>query len=123
MATWGDGMYVTPGVVVDGKLVTHNLVDINLGIRILLGHSFYDDWQNAETFVKKDPLGNPVDQRHPWNQSTFPKPQKRDFNDKYSWTMSPRWFDGRTISRSIPEAARSPASGPQPWPGWSISGT
>ncbi len=90
-----DGMYVTPGVVVDGKLVTHNLVDINLGIRILLGHSFYDDWQNAETFVKKDPLGNPVDQRHPWNQSTFPKPQKRDFNDKYSWTMSPRWFDGK----------------------------
>jgi hydrogenase large subunit len=95
MPTWGNGMYVTPGVVVDGKLVTHNLVDINLGIRILLGHSFYDDWQNAETFVKKDPLGNPVDQRHPWNQSTFPKPQKRDFNDKYSWTMSPRWFDGK----------------------------
>jgi hydrogenase large subunit len=95
MAKWGDAMYVTPGVVVDGKLVTHSLVDINLGIRILLGHSFYDDWANSETFVRKDPLGNPVDQRHPWNQTTLPRPQKRDFDGKYSWTMSPRWFDGK----------------------------
>ena len=35
---------------------------------------YYDDWQNAETFVKADPLGNPVDQRHPWNQTTTPRP-------------------------------------------------
>jgi hydrogenase large subunit len=95
MSNWGDGMFVTPGVVVDGKLVTHDLTRINLGIRILLGHSFYDDWQNAETFVKTDPLGNPVDQRHPWNQTTIPRPQKRDFDGPYSWTMSPRWFDGK----------------------------
>ena len=45
-------------------------------------------------FVTKDPLGNPVDRRHPWNQHTNPQPQKRDFDDKYSWVMSPRWFDG-----------------------------
>jgi hydrogenase large subunit len=95
MAAWGDKMFVTPGVVVDGKLVTHSLMDINLGIRILLGHSFYDDWQGQETFVKVDPLGNKIDQRHPWNQTTIPRPQKRDFDDKYSWTMSPRWFDGK----------------------------
>ena len=95
MSNWGDAMYVTPGVVVDGKLVTHDLININLGIRILLGHSFYDDWDNAETFVKTDPLGNPVDQRHPWNQTTIPRPQKRDFDGNYSWTMSPRWFDGK----------------------------
>ena len=30
MADWGRAMYVTPGVVVDGKLVTTDLVDINL---------------------------------------------------------------------------------------------
>jgi hydrogenase large subunit len=95
MSNWGDAMFVTPGVVVDGKLVTHDLTKINLGIRILLGHSFYDDWANAETFVKTDPLGNPVDQRHPWNQTTIPRPQKRDFDGPYSWTMSPRWFDGK----------------------------
>ena len=69
-------MGVTPGVVVDGKLVTNDLVKINLGIRILLGHSFYDDWEDQEMFVTKDPLGNPVDRRHPWNQHTIPQPQK-----------------------------------------------
>jgi len=92
MNKWGNAMHVTPGVVVDGKLVTTDLVDINLGIRILLGSSYYDDWQDQKTFVKQDPLGNPVDQRHPWNQSTIPRPQKRNFDDKYTWVMSPRWY-------------------------------
>jgi hydrogenase large subunit len=63
MANWGRDMYVTPGIVVDGELLTNNLVDINLGMRILLGSSYYDDWVNEQTFVKRDPLGNPVDQR------------------------------------------------------------
>jgi hydrogenase large subunit len=92
----GNGSFVTPGIVVDGELVTTNLVDINLGLRILLGHSFYDDWDQEEPFVSRDPLGNPVDQRHPWNQTTLPKPQKRDFDKNYSWVMSPRWLDERT---------------------------
>ncbi len=96
MDKWGKAMYVTPGIIVDGKIVTNNLVDINLGMRILLGSSYYDDWANSETFVKQDPLGNPVDQRHPWNQSTIPHPQKRDFNGNYTWVMSPRWLDKRT---------------------------
>src|SRR5687767_8127420 len=65
MASWGRDMFVTPGIVVDGELITTDLVEINLGIRILLGSSFYDDWAEGETFVTKDPLGNPVDQRHP----------------------------------------------------------
>ena len=47
MTQWGRAMYVTPGVVVDGKLVTTDLVDINLNIRILLGSSYYDDWENG----------------------------------------------------------------------------
>src|SRR6478752_1933282 len=94
MEKWGNAMFVTPGVVIDGKLHTHSLVDINLGIRILLGHSYYDDWTDQEMFVKNDPLGNPVDRRHPWNQHTNPRPQKRDFDSNYSWVMSPRWFDG-----------------------------
>src|SRR5436305_16719 len=86
MDHWGNEMFVTPGVVVDGELVTTNLVDINLGIRILLGSSYYGDWVGEETFVHKDPLGNPVDKRHPWNQTTIPKPQKRDLNGgNYSW--------------------------------------
>jgi hydrogenase large subunit len=97
MDNWGRAMYVTPSVIVDGKVVTNSLVDINLGIRILLGSSYYDDWQNSgDMFVTKDPLGNPVDKRHPWNQTTIPKPQKRDFTGKYTWVMSPRWYDRQT---------------------------
>jgi hydrogenase large subunit len=92
MDEWGRAMYVTPGVVVDGKLVTTSLIDINLGLRILLGSSYYQDWQDQRTYVDRDPLGNPVDKRHPWNQTTIPMPQKRDFNGNYSWVMSPRWY-------------------------------
>jgi hydrogenase large subunit len=96
MNQWGKAMYVTPGIIVDGELVTNRLVDINLGIRILLGSSYYDDWQDGEMFVKEDPLGNPIHRNHPWNQTTTPRPQKRDFAGKYSWVMSPRWLDQRT---------------------------
>src|SRR3954466_7516825 len=91
MGEWGKAMYVTPGVIVDGKAVTHDLIDINLGIRILLGHSYHDDWENEELYVRNDPIGNAVDRRHPWNQTTTPRPQKRNFEGNYSWVMSPRW--------------------------------
>ena len=124
MERWGNAMFVTPGVVVDGKLLTHSLVDINLGIRILLGSSYYDDWTDQEMFVKTDPLGNPVDRRHPWNQHTNPHPQKRDMDDgKYSWVMSPRWFDGTD------HLALDTGGGPlarlwsTAWPAWSTSAT
>ncbi|MDQ6931214.1 MAG: nickel-dependent hydrogenase large subunit [Candidatus Eremiobacteraeota bacterium] len=95
MTQWGRRMFVTPGVIVDGKLVTNDLVQINLGMRILLGSSFYEDWDGERMFVDKDPLGNPVDRRHPWNMHTKPAPQKRNFDANYSWVMSPRWFDGK----------------------------
>jgi hydrogenase large subunit len=97
MADWGRKMFVSPGIIVDGQLVTGSLLDINLGIRVLLGSSYYDDWVGQEPFVTHDPLGNPVDMRHPWNQHTIPHPQKRNFEDKYSWVMSPRWFDGKDL--------------------------
>jgi hydrogenase large subunit len=95
MTNWGRKMFVTPGIVIDGKLHTNDLVQINLGIRILLGHSYYNDWEGEETFMERDPLGNPVDRRHPWNMHTLPTPKKRDFANQYSWVMSPRWFDGK----------------------------
>jgi hydrogenase large subunit len=94
MTNWGRKMFVSPGVIKDGQLLTNDLVEINLGIRILLGSSYYEDWEEQEMFVTRDPLGNPVDRRHPWNQHTIPRPAKRDFDSKYSWVMSPRWFDG-----------------------------
>jgi len=100
METAGNAMFVTPGVVVDGELLTHSLVDINLNMRIELGSSYYEDWVNETKFVDRDPLGNEIDIRHPWNQTTLPKPQKRDLEGgNYSWVMSPRWYDSRTGDR------------------------
>jgi hydrogenase large subunit len=97
MTDWGRKRYVTPGVVIGGELISTDLVEINLMIRILLGSSYFDDWTETEKpFVTEDPLGNPVDPRHPWNKVTIPKPQKRDFADKYSWVVSPRIYDKRT---------------------------
>ena len=96
MSDWGREMFVTPGVIVDGQQITTDLVDINLNMRILLGHSFYDGWENQEMFVTRDPLGNPVDRNHPWNQTTIPRPQKRNFDGNYSWVMSPRWLEKRS---------------------------
>jgi hydrogenase large subunit len=95
MSSWGRKMFVTPGIVVDGQLVTTDLVEINLGIRILLGSSYYQGWEDQKLYVPRDPLGNAVDRNHPWNQHTIPEPQKRDFDNNYSWVMSPRWYDGK----------------------------
>lgn len=98
MSDWGRKMFVTPGVVIDGQLVTTDLIEINLAMRILLGSSFYDDWTDTEPIVQADPLGNPVDPRHPWNQTTLPRPGKRDFDGRYTWVVSPRYYDKRSDS-------------------------
>ena len=97
MTEWGRAMYVTPGIVVDGKLVTTDLVEINLGIRILLGSSYYDDWdRTARRSSSTTRWATRSTSGIPWNQTTIPKPQKRDFKGKYTWVMSPRWYDKRT---------------------------
>ena len=96
MTEWGRKRYITPGVAIGGELISTDLVEINLMIRILLGSSYFDCWENEPTFVTHDPLGNPVDKNHPWNKVTLPRPQKRDFADKYTWVVSPRIYDKRT---------------------------
>ena len=99
MTDWGRAMFVTPGIVVDGKLDHHrprrHQPRHPHPARQLVLRGLGQDERDRSS--PKDPLGNPVDQRHPWNQTTIPKPQKRDLEDgNYSWVMSPRWFDKRT---------------------------
>ena len=123
MTEWGRKRYITPGVAIGGELISTDLVEINLMIRILLGSSYFDGWENEPTFVTQDPLGNPVDKNHPWNKVTLPRPQKRDFTDKYTWVVSPRIYDKRTDKHVAvtPAAGRSRASGAPPRPAWSTS--
>ena len=96
MEQWGRKMFVTPGVVVDGKLhharrwwTSTSASGSCWAVRITTTGPI------RRCSSRTDPLGNPVDRRHPWNQHTNPQPQKRDLDDKYSWVMSPRWFDGK----------------------------
>ncbi len=89
---WGNRRFSNPGITIDGKLVTTNLTDINMGFEEFVDHSFYDDWtQAAGPRFRTDSLGNPISPNHPWNKTTIPRPQAKNFKDKYTWDTSPRW--------------------------------
>ena len=110
MSEWGRAMYVTPGVVVDGELVTTDLVDINLGIRILLGSSFYDDWQERRDVRQDRPARQPDRPAAPVEPDDHARSRRSATSTgKYTWVMSPRWFDKRTGDAPGPRHRRRPA--------------
>ncbi len=86
---WGERRYATPGVMIDGKLVTTRLTDINIGMEEFIEHSFYEQW--AGQHFETDPNGNPISPYHPWNKRTLPAPQAKSWKDKYTWSTAPRW--------------------------------
>src|SRR5919206_555655 len=45
--SWGNRRWAKPGVIVDGKLLTTNLTDINMGIEEFVEHAFYEDWTKS----------------------------------------------------------------------------
>ena len=124
MTDWGRKMFVTPGVVVDGKLVTTDLVEINLGIRILLGSSYYDDWEDQEMFVTHDPLGQPGRPAAPVEPAHQPAAaEARPRRQVQLGDVAALVRRHRTTSRSTPAAARWPGCGRRRWPGSSTSAT
>jgi hydrogenase large subunit len=86
---WGERRWSTPGVVIDGELVTTRLTDINTGWEEFVEHSYYDEW--AGDRYKTDPLGNPLSPYHSWNKRTLPKPMGKSWKEKYTWACTPRW--------------------------------
>ena len=97
MNAWGRKMFVTPARDRRRQSWSPTTWWISTSISASCwGRPTTTTGNNSEIFVEKDPLGNPVDRRHPWNQTTIPRPQKRNFDDKYTWVMSPRWYDKRT---------------------------
>ena len=87
--TWGEKRWSTPGVVVDGKLVTTRLTDINIGFEEFIEHSYYEQWDDYP--FKTDPLGNPLSPNHPWNKTTIPRPGEQNWKERYSWSTTPTW--------------------------------
>jgi hydrogenase large subunit len=86
---WGERRYSTPGIVLDGELVTTRLTDLNAGWEEFVEHSYYDEWSGQR--YATDPSGNVISPYHPWNKRTLPKPTGRDWKEKYTWGTSPRW--------------------------------
>ena len=89
---WGSARWASPAVIIEGKLVTTNLTDINIGMEEFVEHSFYDDWTKVgPQRYGTDMLGNPLSPYHAWNKTTLPKPAGTSFKDKYTWSTAPRW--------------------------------
>ncbi|HVM00721.1 MAG TPA: nickel-dependent hydrogenase large subunit, partial [Egibacteraceae bacterium] len=91
MGAWGERRWTTPGVVIDGKLVTTNLNQIDAGYEEFVQHSFYEEWTGGGQKFQTSPNGTPISPYHPWNKITIPKPGARDFKEKYTWDCAPRW--------------------------------
>ncbi len=89
MDEWGNARWSTPGVLVDGEVVTTDLSKLNAGLEEFIEHSYYEHWDGQR--FKTDPLGLPLSPNHPWNKETKPKPGKQSWRDKYSWDTSPTW--------------------------------
>ena len=87
---WGSRRLSPPGVVVDGVVRTTKLSQINLGIEEFVDHSFYEPW-NGGHLQAEAPDGSPLSPYHPWNKRTIPRPERRSWKERYSWSTAPRW--------------------------------
>ena len=115
MNEWGKAMFVTPGIVVDGE-AGHpmSLVDINLGIRILLGSSYYDDW-DGQGDVRQTKTRSATRSTGATRGTSTPSrgPQKRDFGRQVQLGhVPPLVRTARTTWRWTPAAGPSPGCGP-----------
>jgi hydrogenase large subunit len=91
---WGEARWSTPGAVVDGKLVTTRLTELNCGLEEFVEHAFYDPWTGAAH--RSDPNGNPLGARHPWNKTIHRNAGKTGEPPPYSWATAMAW-DGNVF--------------------------
>jgi hydrogenase large subunit len=86
---WGERRWATPGVIVDGTVVTTKLQALNIGLEEFIEHSYYEAW-SGDRFAT-DPAGNPISPYHLWNKETKPQPGSQNWRERYSWSTAPRW--------------------------------
>ncbi len=87
--SWGRARWSTPGVLVDGELVTTSFQRLNAGLEEFVEHSYYEKWEGQR--FDKDPAGLPLSPNHPWNKETLPKPGRQSWKERYTWDTSPTW--------------------------------
>ncbi|HDM36691.1 MAG TPA: hydrogenase [Candidatus Syntrophoarchaeum butanivorans] len=98
MTEWGRRRMVSPGMILNGELVTTDLLEINVGVREYTGSGWYsDDWEEE---FKTDPAGKRISREHPWNKRTEPMPAEYGrWDDAYTWVTSPRWWNWKGDGR------------------------
>lgn len=87
--SWGEQRWATPGVIVNGEVVTTKLQNINIGLEEFIEHSYYEQWDGQR--YKTDPMGAPIGPYHLWNKETIPRPSGQSWKDRYTWDTAPRW--------------------------------
>ena len=91
---WGEQRWSTPGAIVNGKLATTSIIDLNLGVEEFVDFSYYHPWLDYP--FKTDPLGNSLSPYHPWNKTLIPlgsqsTGDRRKDKSCYSWGCTPTW--------------------------------
>jgi hydrogenase large subunit len=84
---WGRARWSTPGVVIDGRLVTTSLREINLGLENFIDRSHH---AVGEQFDDTDPLGGTLPTGHPWNRQ-IRAADPLDHDHTYSWASALHW--------------------------------
>lgn len=87
---WGERRWATPGVIVNGEVVTTKLSALNIGVEEFIEHSYYEPWDTTPRYAT-DPNGNPLSPYHMWNKETKPLPTGQNWRERYSWSTAPRW--------------------------------
>jgi hydrogenase large subunit len=88
---WGNARLATPGVIVEGELVTTDLTEIDMGMEEFVDHAYYEDWTDEAVPFETSPAGDPLSPYHPWNKETRPKPEGKSWRERYTWGTAPRW--------------------------------
>ncbi len=87
---WGRRRLSTPGAVIDGRLRTTALRQLDAGIEEFVDHSFYEQWADPDR-AALGPDGSVLSPFHPSNKLTIPRPEAASWKERYSWSTAPRW--------------------------------
>ncbi|MDZ4811391.1 MAG: nickel-dependent hydrogenase large subunit [Pseudomonadota bacterium] len=87
---WGLKRWSTPGAIVDGKLVTTRLTELNCGLEEFVDRSYYERATNPVRF-DSDPLGNALSPQHPWNRDFSANAAKLASPAPYTWASTMTW--------------------------------
>ena len=126
MTEWGRKRYITPGIAINGELITTDLVEINLMIRILLGILVLRLLGERADLRRQGPAGQPGRQEPSVEQGHAAEAAEARLRRQVHvgrLAAHLRQAHRHAPSAATPAAARSPASGARRRPALSTSAT